>query len=373
MRFKTLLSCLVFVAILVGACNKESKQTTLKDAFKYHFLIGMAMNTDQFTGRDIKSANIVKQQCNSITAENCMKSEVIQPTEGQFNFSLADSFVQFGVEHNMSIMGHTLIWHSQAPKWFFIDNEGNDVSRDVMIERMKKHIYTVVGRYKGKVLGWDVVNEAIMDDGSMRESKFYTIIGEDYIKLAFQFAHEADPDAELNYNDYNMHKEGKRDAVIEMVKKLKSQGVRIDGIGMQGHCGLVYSKLHEFETSLDAFSKTGLNVMITELDVSVLPLPTKNIGADVSTNFEYQQMMNPYAGNLPDSINQLHEKMYIDLFAMFLKYNTSISRVTLWGVTDVQSWKNDWPIKGRTDYPLLFDRNYNPKEVVGQIVKLAEN
>ena len=194
---------LLFVA-LTGCANHK---VTLKDALKDKFLIGVAMNEAQIIEADSSSVAIIKNHFNSITAENCMKSEELQPVEGEFNFKLADQYVKFGEENNMYIIGHTLVWHSQAPKWFFTDATGKDVSREVLIERMKNHIFTVVGRYKGKVKGWDVVNEAIEDDGSWRKTKFYNIIGEDYIKLAFQFAHEADPDADLYYNDYSMSHE----------------------------------------------------------------------------------------------------------------------------------------------------------------------
>ena len=363
----------LFFSSLIYGCKRNSTPPSLKDAYKDQFLIGMAMNTDQIVGSDAQALEIIKKQCNSITSENCMKGEVIQPVEGQFNFALADSFVTFGKANGMKIIGHNLIWHSQAPIWFFTDDEGNDVTREVMIERMKNHIYTVVGRYKGQVHGWDVVNEAFLDDGSMRETKFYSIVGEDYIKLAFQFAHEADPNAELYYNDFSMDKPGKVEAIIKLVNELKGHGIRIDGVGMQSHCGLTYSDLDSIEISLNTLSNAGMKVMITELDVSVLPLPKNNIGADVSTSFEYQKKMNPYTGGLPDSISKELEKFYIDLFKLFLKYQPLITRVTFWGVNDAQSWKNYWPIEGRSDYPLLYDRNYKPKDIVDLLINLPEN
>lgn len=178
-----LVSCL-FVCLSVSCKAIEKSQPSLKDALKGKFLMGVAINSDQAMGKDAAALKIVKQHFNSIVAENCMKSEVIQPKEGEFNFTKSDQFVSFGEKNNMFIIGHTLIWHSQAPSWFFVDKYGKDVSREVMIERMRKHIATVVGRYKGRVQGWDVVNEAINDDGTFRQSKFYKIIGEDYILLA---------------------------------------------------------------------------------------------------------------------------------------------------------------------------------------------
>ncbi len=359
---------LLFVA-LTGCANHK---VTLKDALKDKFLIGVAMNEAQITESDSSSVAIIKNHFNSITAENCMKSEELQPMEGEFNFKLADQFVKFGEENNMYIIGHTLVWHSQAPKWFFTDATGKDVTREVLIERMKKHINTVVGRYKGKVKGWDVVNEAFEDDGSWRNSKFYQIIGEDYIRLAFQFAHEADPDADLYYNDYSMSHEGRRNTVVKMVKDLKSQGVRIDGVGLQGHMDLVFPDLDEFEKSMLAFAETGVKLMITELDVTVLPRPGKDVGAEISASFEYQQKLNPYAEGLPDSVSIALNNRYNDIFKLFLKHSDILERVTLWGVYDGQSWRNNWPVRGRTDYPLIFDRNFQPKPVVKFIVEEAE-
>lgn len=359
---------LLFVA-LTGCANHK---VTLKDALKDKFLIGVAMNEAQITEADSSSVAIIKNHFNSITAENCMKSEELQPVEGEFNFKLADQFVKFGEENNMYIIGHTLVWHSQAPKWFFTDATGKDVTREVLIERMKNHIFTVVGRYKGKVKGWDVVNEAFEDDGSWRNSKFYQIIGEDYIRLAFQFAHEADPDADLYYNDYSMSHEGRRNTVVKMVKDLKSQGVRIDGVGLQGHMDMVFPDLDEFEKSMLAFAETGVKLMITELDVTVLPRPGIDVGAEISASFEYQQKLNPYAEGLPDSVSIALNNRYNDIFKLFLKHSDILERVTLWGVYDGQSWRNNWPVRGRTDYALLFDRNFQPKPVVKTIIEEAE-
>lgn len=349
----------------------KTGKSGLKDAFEGKFYIGTALNAGQITGKDAVALTVVKEHFNAIVAENCMKSGMLQPKEGQFNFDLADQFVQFGEQNNMLINGHTLVWHSQAPRWFFTDSLGNDVSREVMIQRMKDHIYTVVGRYKGRVNTWDVVNEAILDDGSWRKSKFYKIIGEDFIKLAFQFAHEADPEAELYYNDYSMSNPEKRSGVVAMVKDLQQQGVKIDGIGMQGHVGLNYPSLEEFEKSILAFSDLGVKVMITEMDITVLPSPWNNAGADVAANAGYQQKMNPYTDGLPDSVSMAFNERYLNFFKLFLKHQDKISRVTLWGVCDHHSWRNGWPIRGRTDYPLLFDRDNKPKEVVGSIIQAA--
>ncbi len=361
----------VFLAGTVTPVKTDAQQLRLKDAFAGKFYIGTALNVPEITGKDTASVRVVKEQFDAIVPENCMKSEAIQPKEGVFNFAMADQFVNFGEENNMFITGHTLIWHSQAPSWFFKDSSGSDVSREVLIDRMKKHITTLVGRYKGRVKGWDVVNEAIQDDGTYRKTRFLEIIGEDYIKLAFEFAHEADPDAELYYNDYSMANPAKRNGVVAMVKKLKEQGVKIDGIGMQCHIGLNYPDINDFEQSIDAFSALGVKVMITEMDLTLLPMPDRNVGAEVSANFDYQKKLNPYAGGLPDSVNTDFENRYLDFFKLFLKHKNQISRVTLWGVNDAQSWRNNWPVRGRTDYPLLFDRENRAKPVVKKIIEEA--
>jgi endo-1,4-beta-xylanase len=368
--------CLSVLVLLFSACQGETqveKKTTLKDAFSGKFYIGTALNEPQITGRDSASVRVVKEQFSAIVAENCMKSESLQPKEGTFNFDLADRFVAFGEQNGLFVTGHCLIWHSQAPKWFFTDSLGNNVSREVLIGRMKKHIQTVVGRYKGRVKGWDVVNEAIMEDGSFRNSKFYQIVGEDFIKLAFQFAHEADPDAELYYNDYNEWYPGKRNAIVQMIRKLKAEGVRIDGIGMQAHVGLDGPSITDYEAAITAYANEGVKVMITEFDLSILPNPRPNVGADIATSFEYQNELNPYAdGIVPQAKQDEWDNRVLSFFKLFLKHADVVSRVTVWGVHDGQSWKNNFPVRGRTDYPLLFDRHYQPKPVVAKIIAEAE-
>ncbi len=363
----------LLIATTLPACNsaRVEKEKTLKDALEGKFYIGTAVNPSHILGRDTLSLNIITKHFNSIVAENCMKAERIHPEEGKFNFDLPDRFIEFGEQNNMHIVGHTLIWHSQAPKWFFVDDEGNEVSREVLIERMRHHISNVVGRYKGRVHGWDVVNEAIVEDGSYRKSKFYEIIGEEYVELAFQFAAEADPDAELYYNDYGMGNPGRRKGVVEMVKKLQSKGIKIDGIGMQGHLNLESLNLEEFEKSIIAFSELGFPVMITEFDLTILPFPTGETTADVGLRAEYEARMNPYADGFTEEALTEWNEACTNIFRLFLKHQDKISRVTTWGVTDNHSWKNNWPIRGRNDYPLLFDRDYQPKPVVKTIIEEA--
>lgn len=363
------LTCLLFIPAVHG---QSPADMSLKEALEGKFYIGTAMNGFQILGRDTASLELIISQFNSVVAENVMKSGLIQPREGSFNFDLPDQFTEFAAQHDMYTVGHCLIWHSQAPRWFFTDDEENEVSREVLIERMKKHIYTVAGRYRGKVDCWDVVNEAFEDDGSWRENQFYRIIGPEYVELAFRFAREADPEAELLYNDYSMFHKGRRDAVVALVNDLKSKGVTVDGIGMQAHYGMDYPEFDAFEQSIIAFAGTGAKVHITEMDISVLPNPDPGVGADVRASFEYRDQMNPYSNGLPDDVRQAWHDRYLTFFKIFLKHQDKIKRVTLWGVSDAQSWKNNWPIRGRTDYPLLFDREFQPKPVVEDIIRAAD-
>ncbi len=365
---KTVLAGLL--AIVVTACGAQTavkKEATLKDALGDKFLIGTALNTRQSSGQDTNAVKVVKKHFNAIVAENCMKSEVLQPEEGRYDFRQADEFVKFGEDNGMTVTGHCLIWHSQCPRWFLVDKDGKNVSAEVLKQRMKEHITTVVSRYKGRILGWDVVNEAIMEDGSYRKSKFYEILGEEFIPLAFQYAHEADPDAELYYNDYNMHEPGKRATVVKLVNDLKKRGLRIDAVGMQGHVGMDYPDLSEFEASMEAYAATGAKVMITEFDMSALPTISRSANVADRVDFE-KKTLNPYPNGLPDSVSVEWNARMETFMNLFIKHADYVTRVTAWGVSDRDSWKNNFPMRGRTDYPLFFDREYRPKPFVQKLI-----
>lgn len=353
----------------VASEKSSSDNTSLKEAYLDKFHVGVALKKG--FERDANDIKLVKQQFNSIVPENCMKSGKIHPKENEYYWEDADSFVAFGEENNMFIIGHCLVWHSQTPDWLFIDAEGNDVSREVLIQRMKDHIFAVVGRYKDRVNGWDVVNEALENDGSYRQSKWFKIIGEDFIELAFQFAHEADPKAELYYNDYSLNNPAKRDGAVRLIEKLKQKDIKIDGIGMQAHYRFDFSA-EPFETSITSFSETGVKVMITELDISVLPWGSRNASANIADKEVYRKKYDPYTEGLPDSIASKQAEIYSDLFKILIKHNEVISRVTFWGTNDGDSWKNNFPVKGRTDYPLLFDRNYVPKPAYHAVIELLK-
>lgn len=362
---KKILFLTALLAAASSCCTPEEEG--LKDIFADHFYIGAALNEAEITGADSAGLEVLKKHYNSIVAENCLKSEEIHPEENVYNFELADKFVEFGEANDMFIIGHCLVWHSQLAEWFAYDDKGNYVTPEVFKQRMKDHITTIVTRYKGRVHGWDVVNEAIIEDGSYRKSPFYEILGEEFIPLAFQYAHEADPDAELYLNDYGMNVPGRRNTYVKVIKDLQARGLRIDGIGMQGHMGMDYPDMTQFEESLMAYAGTGINVMITEWDMTAIP--TVNTGANVSDTVAYKAALNPYADGLPEDVSAEWNERMKSFMDLFIKHSDVITRVTAWGISDNDSWKNDWPVEGRTDYPLLFDRDLQMKPFLEEYYK----
>jgi beta-glucosidase len=362
----------VLAAISVaGLACAGSTPISLQEGYRGSFRIGAALNSAQFTEKDSRGAALVTEQFNTITPENVLKWALVHPQPGSYDFDLPDRYVAFGEKRHMFIVGHTLVWHNQIPAWVFRDGHGNPIDRDTLLARMRDHIHTVVGRYKGRIAGWDVVNEAVDEDGTLRQSPWLKIIGEDYIAKAFQFAHEADPKAELYYNDYSLENEAKRKGAIELIQKLQAQGIPIAAVGLQGHVHMDWPSVEQEDATIAAFARLGLKVNITELDVDVLPPATKETGADIRLNVELQAKLNPYAKGFPDTAQQALAKRYADLFGVYLKHRDVITRVTFWGVTDGDSWLNDWPVKGRTSYPLLFDRQAKPKPAfvaVAQVV-----
>ncbi len=345
---------LSFFVFVISSMSFAQEEINLKNAFKNDFLIGAAINDAQINGKDSIGIDIVKTQFNSISPENVLKWERVHPKVDQYNFAPADKYVEFGEKNNMFIIGHTLIWHSQVPKWVFKDTNGNQLNRDELLKRMKEHIYTVVGRYKGRIKGWDVVNEALNEDGTLRETLWKKIIGDDYIEKAFEFAHEADPNAELYYNDYSLANKPKREGAVKLISKLLKEGIKVSGIGMQGHYQMDWPTAAQLDSSIKAFSVLGIKVMFTELDINILPSPGQDNTAEVSLNFKYDKKFNPYTKGLPDSVKNILAERYEDFFEVFLNNKNSISRVTLWGVRDSDSWLNFWPIRGRTNYPLII-------------------
>ena len=360
---------IILVFFLTAFALDLPAQKTLKDAFKDYFLIGAALNRAQIYEEDERGANIVKAQFNTISPENALKWEAVHPQSDKYTFETADRYVAFGEKYQMFIIGHTLVWHQQTPDWVFKDAKGKFLKRGELLKRLREHIFTVVGRYKGKIKGWDVVNEALNDDGSLRQTNWLKIIGKDYIAKAFQFAHEADPNAELYYNDYSLEREPKLNGAIKLVKGLKAKQIPITAIGLQGHNSLTFPTLPQQENAINEFVKLGVKVNITELDISVLPFPDGFTGAEVSMTFAMEEELDMYRKGLPDEIQQKLARRYAELFGVFIKHHKDISRITFWNVTDGDSWLNNFPIKGRTDYPLLFDRQGQPKAAFDAVIQ----
>ena len=352
---------------------KSAVQPALKDLFKDDFHIGAALSVDQVTGKEPDAMALVKKQFNSITPENILKWEEVHPEPDRYNFDAPDRYVAFGEQHQMQVIGHTLVWHWQTPDWVFQDAAGKPLNREALLQRMKDHIFTVMGRYRGRIHGWDVVNEAIMADGSFRKSKWLDIVGEDYVLKAFEFARQADPGAELYYNEYDYEFRPKCEGVIRLIKNLQAKGVRVDGVGIQGHWFADRPPIDEIEAYVIALAQLGVKLMITELDIGVLPFyavdsPKVDLAA---FDAETRKKHNPYPDGLPEAVQQNLARRYADLFSLFRKHRDKFSRVTFWGVHDGQSWRNYLPITGRTDYPLLFDRRCQPKPAFHAVVKAA--
>ena len=343
----------------------------LQEVFEGAFLVGAALNPDQFYEEDTLGAALVKKHFNAVTPENVMKWGLIHPEPDRYDFEAADRFVEFGEANGMLIVGHTLVWHYQTPPWVFEDEEGNALGREALLARMRDHIHAVVGRYEGRVDGWDVVNEALAEDGTMRRSPWLEIIGEDYVAKAFQFAHEADPEAALYYNDYALEDAPKREGALALLRSLQAQGLPVAGIGLQGHNTLDWPTLAQQDSTLAAFAELGLDVMITELDVDVLPPASAYGDLDVRQDTALWATLDPYPEALPDSVQRALARRYADLFGVYLRHRDAITRVTFWGVRDGDSWRNYWPVRGRTNYPLLFNREGEPKPAFHAVVRTA--
>ncbi|MCZ0704275.1 endo-1,4-beta-xylanase [Natronobacillus azotifigens] len=328
---------------------------TLKEQFQTDFIIGAAVNkyTDQ------SEQELLKQHFNSITAENEMKFENLQPEKGKYTFDVADQFVAFAQGNDMKMRGHTLVWHNQTPDWFFLDDDGNDVSREELLARMKEHIFTVVSRYKGKIHAWDVVNEAVLDEGDdlYRQSKWLNIIGEDFIDYAFHYAHEADPDATLFYNDYNESDPVKRVKIYQLVKGLLDRGVPIHGIGLQAHWNLYQPSIKDIKQSIESYAELGLKIHITELDVSMF-----------SFEDERKDVTSPTKEML-----YLQAERYQQFFKVFHSYRDVIESVTFWGISDAYTWLSDFPVVGRKNWPFLFDESGNTKPAFDRVISVKDN
>lgn len=365
---------LVFTAgatLWLGSIGCSSSKTNasinigLKGAYHTDFLIGTAINTAQIEERDSKINALILEQFNAVTPENCMKAAHIHPAWDIFDFTLPDKLAAYCQKNKLQLNAHTLIWHSQLPA--FAQHIQSPDSFKIFFEN---HIKTVASRYSGRIFSWDVVNEALNEDGNLRNSIFLQKLGPDYITEAFRLTAQASPNTELYYNDYNNEKPLKRKGCIELIKKVQAAGIRIDGVGIQGHWHLGKVPFKDIEESILAYHSMGLKVMITELDIEVLPRDFE--GADIDQRIAANPTLNPYTSGIPDSILQQQARDYENLFRLLLKHKNKVSRVTFWGVNDSQSWLNGWPVPGRTNYPLLFDRQLDPKAAYYKLMSLKK-
>ena len=360
------------------ANSQNNNDAALKDVYKDAFLVGVAVTPAITSGADKASQDLVIKHFNSITVENVMKAALINPQPGVYNWGPADDYVAFGEKNKMFIIGHTLVWHNQVPTWFFTNAEGKPNTKEEQIERLRSHIQAVAGMYAGRVKAWDVVNEVIGEDGNYRQTSWVNAVGngDTLVKYAFKFAAQYAPNTELYYNDFNTWRPSKRDGIVRMIKMLQKEGIRIDGVGMQGHWGLNYPKTKYIEDAIDAYAACGVKVMITELDVDVLPLTKEGqvVGQGMADRQfqleEFKTFLEPYQKNLPDSMQKVLANRYAELFTIFYKRKEKIARVTVWGLHDGMSWKNGYPIPGRTNYPCLWDRQRQPKPAFYAVLNL---
>jgi endo-1,4-beta-xylanase len=337
----------------------------LREAANGRFLIGTAASTRYLNNPAL--AALIAEQFDCLTAENEFKPMSLHPRPGEFRFTAADKIVDFAREHRMKVVGHTLCWHSQSPSFLYRGADGKPLPREVALKNLKDHIDGVMGHFKGQVIGWDVVNEAISDVKGeyLRNTPAKRAIGDDYIAKAFEYAHAADLDAELYYNDYNNEQPEKLAMTIRLIRELKAKGVRIDAVGMQCHLKLDDpDALDRVDHAIAAYSAEGVKVMITELDVDVLP--RRGRGADIAAR--QQGGANPYTAGLPPDVAEAQARFYGQLFRVIRKHPKEVTRVTFWGPHDGASWLNFWPVAGRTNHPLLWDRALKPKPALGAVL-----
>ena len=344
---------------LCAAAALAADAPALKSLAPPGLRIGAALNRAQSDGEDEVALAIVLRHFDTISPENLLKWQSVHPEPDRYDFGPADRYVELGRSHGMFVVGHVLVWHQQTPKWVFAGDGGRPADRDTLLARLRSHITTVVGRYRGRIGGWDVVNEALEEDGTLRRTPWLDAIGEDYLEKAFELAHEADPAAELYYNDYNLWKPAKREGALRLVARLKAKGLRVDGIGEQGHWGIEEPPLEAIDATLAAIRASGTRPLITELDMDVLPRDPEMWGADLAKKASIRAATNIYPDGLPDAVQQQLARRYADVFTLFLKHG--VSRVTFWGVTDATSWLHNFPIPGRVNYPLLWDKTGHEK------------
>jgi endo-1,4-beta-xylanase len=357
---------LIFFIITLLSCNNNNVKSQqvdsskgLKDYYADFFPIGVSVSPQELKAEE---ASLIVNEFNSLTAVNAMKMGLLQPKQNEYYWKDADSIVAFAKRNNLKLRGHTLVWHQQTPGWFFTDTNGKEVSKDTLLKRIQDHITTVVSRYKDDIYAWDVVNEVIADDKDtvFRNSRIFQICGEEFIAKAFEWAHAADPDAILFYNDYNEINPVKRAKIISLIRKLRASGIPVHAIGLQAHWTLEEPSKDQLEKTLKDFSSLGLPLQITELDVSVYSF---------AQTLAHEQKKIAPDQNFTSEKEKRQIRQYEMIFDLLRKYKKSITGITFWNVSDKNSWLNNFPVKNRKDHPLLFDNNLKPKKAYWKVVQ----
>lgn len=379
MRFRSLLVILSFTLSLFVVGSSVAQESigptdtaTLKEVVGNRFKIGVGVSKRILT--DPKCSDLIREQFQILTPENCMKPQGIHPEEDRWNFAAPDRFVTFAKQNNLEVVGHCLVWakDDRTDEWMKNGKDGNAVSRDELLARIEDHVATVVGRYQETATMWDVVNEALADgdEGYLRESVYSTTAGIDFIETAFRTARKHDPDALLIYNDYNCHFPGKRKKLIRLLTELKERGVPVDAYGMQGHFELGDDSITQLRETFEALRGLGIQIVVSELDIDVVTR-----GKWWSEDGKYRDELktyDPYKDGLPYEVERREANQYVALFRLFDEYQETIARVSFWNLHDGQSWLNYFPWD-RTNYPLLFDRELKPKPVYDAVIHVLRD
>ncbi len=376
---------LLATTLLCASCAEKPaalKDIALKDAFADDFLVGVAVAQPIITNNEEASIQLICEQFNAVSPESVLKPEYIHPTPDTWDFEPGDAYCQFAADHGLKALGHTLMWHNQTPDFFWLNEDGSVRTQEEMRATLEEYVEKTVTHFAGKVYAWDVVNEIVNEEGGYRNDKgwekYYGGNLDDLVCLAFSTAQRCDPNAELYYNDYNMWRQTKVDGAVRIVKMLKEKGIRIDGVGIQAHWGLNYPSTKDIETTIDRLYDLGVKVMITELDIDMLPfskegqMTGKAMYDPALQREEFMRWLNPYANGLTEEMDQQIADRYEEIMRTIYNKRDKISRVTFWGLHDGVSWKNDYPIPNRVNYPLLFDRNLGKKKAFYQVVNIPE-
>ncbi len=371
--------------MMAVGCTEQTapvKDVPLKEAFADDFLVGVAVAQNIITRNETPSIDLICEQFNAVSPESVLKPEYIHPTPEVWDFSEGDAYCQFAADHGLKALGHTLMWHNQTPDHFWLHADGSVKSPEEMKATLEEYVEKTVTHFAGKVYAWDVVNEVVSEEGGYRHDKgwekYYDGNLDDLVSLAFRTAQRCDPEAELYYNDYNMWRQTKVDGAVHIVKMLQEQGIRIDGVGIQAHWGLNYPSTEDIEKTIDRLYDLGVKVMITELDIDMLPfskegqMTGKAMYDPALQREEFMRWLNPYPDGVTPEMEQQIADRYEEVMRTIWNKRDKISRVTFWGLHDGVSWKNDYPIPNRTNYPLLFDRQLQKKKAFYQVVSIPQ-